>query len=191
MTSCCCPGKGEDGSGSCCPVSGSHGAAVDVLTVKALLTESALRRLLPGEYRFCPDASCEVVYFSADGDRFTTADVRVPVWKKLPFGDRPICYCFGESEASIRSEFESFGTSTAIERVRDGIGAEHCACQVRNPRGACCLGDVIAAVKRVEASVFAREAQAETLDKGQARSRGSSRDRNGRTAPLGSAARLG
>jgi hypothetical protein len=93
------------------------------------------------------------VYFSEDGDRFTTADVRVPVWQKLPFGDRPICYCFGESEASIRSEVESTGASTAVELIRHHIDAERCACEVRNPRGACCLGDVIAAVKRAEASV--------------------------------------
>ena len=39
-----------------------------------------------------------------------------------------------------------------IERVREHIAAERCACDVRNPRGACCLGDVIAAVKRIEAS---------------------------------------
>jgi CopZ-like zinc binding protein len=154
MTSCCCPGPvDETTSSASCPVSGSPGTNVDLLTVKALLTEHALRRLVPGVYRFCPDASCEVVYFNAQGDRFTTADVRVPVWQKLPFGDRPICYCFGESEASIRSEIELTGTSTAIERIRDHIDAERCACEVRNPRGACCLGDVTAAVKRVETSI--------------------------------------
>ena len=153
MSSCCCPGMIDEASTSRCPVSGSPGAAVDRLTVKALVTESAMQHLRPGEYRFCPDASCEVVYFSVDGDRFTTADVRVPVWQKLPFGDRTICYCFGESEASIRSELECAGTSTAIERVRDHISAERCACEVRNPRGTCCLGDLITAVKRVEASV--------------------------------------
>jgi hypothetical protein len=134
-------------------VSGSPSAAVDLLTVKALLTENALRRLYPGEYRFCPDAGCAVVYFTADGRQFTTADVRVPVWQKLPFGERPVCYCFGESEASIRSEVESAGESKAVERVREHIAAGRCACEVRNPRGACCLGDVIAAVKRMEASV--------------------------------------
>jgi hypothetical protein len=121
--------------------------------VKALLTESALRRLSAREYRFCPDAGCDVVYFSADDEPLTTADVRVPVWQKLPFGDRPICYCFGESEASIRSEFAACAASKAVERVREHIAAERCACEVRNPRGACCLGDVIAAVKRVEDSV--------------------------------------
>src|SRR6266446_205488 len=153
MSSCCCPPKSDEASASRCPASGSQGAAVDVLTVKALLTESALRRFLPGEYRFCSDADCDVVYFSADGQRFTATDIRVPVWQKLPFGARPICYCFAESEASIRSEFESAGVSKAVERVREHIDAGRCACEVRNPRGACCLGDVIAAVKRVEASL--------------------------------------
>src|SRR5712691_1826736 len=146
MSSCCCPVRTDEPSASRCPVSGSQGTVVDLLTVKALLTESALRRLLPGDYRFCPDTGCDVVYFSADGGRFATADVRVPVWQKLPFGNRPICYCFGETEVSIRSEIESIGASQAVERVREHIAAERCACDVRNPRGACCLADLINAV---------------------------------------------
>ena len=131
-----------------------------VVTVKALLTETALRRLSCGEYRFCADAGCDVVYFGANGQPFTTADVRAPVWQKLAFGDRPICYCFGESEGSIREEREAGGASTAVDRVRAHIGAGRCACEVRNPRGACCLGDLIAAVRRVEESVgTARDAR--------------------------------
>ena len=153
MSRCCCPGKSDEASARWCPASVSPGVAVDILTVKALLTETAMRRLMPGEYRFCADAGCPAVYVAADGQPFTTADVRVPVWQKLPFGDRVICYCFGESEASIRSEFESAGDSKAVDRVRDHIARERCACEVRNPRGTCCLGDVIAAVTRVEAAV--------------------------------------
>jgi hypothetical protein len=154
MSSCCYnPATTDDAPTGRCPVSGSRGAAVELVTVNALLTESAMRHLRPGQFRFCPDPGCDVVYFTAAGPRLTTADVRVSVWQKLPFGDRLICYCFGESEASIRSELESAGDSNAIERVRNHIAAQRCACEVRNPRGACCLGDVIAAVKRVEASV--------------------------------------
>lgn len=159
MSSCCGTVKaaetGEPGAGRC-PGSDSPGSAVELQTVKALLTETALRRLTSSDYRFCPDAACDVVYFAADGMRFTTADVRVPVWQKLPFGSRPVCYCFGESEASIRSEIESDGRSAAVERVRAHIDAGRCACELRNPRGACCLGDVIAAVKRVESTVAAQ-----------------------------------
>src|SRR5215216_2575798 len=98
MSNRCCPPNDALDATNRCPVSGSQGSAIGVITVKALLAEHALRRFLPGEYRFCPDPACDVVYFSADGQRFITADVRVPVWQKLPFGDRLICYCFGESE---------------------------------------------------------------------------------------------
>jgi hypothetical protein len=153
MSNCCCPPNADSATTHRCPVSGSRGSAVEAITVKALLTETALRRLLPGEYRFCPDADCDVVYFSANGQWFVTAEVRVPVWQKLPFGDGPICYCFGESEASMRSEIASGEGTRVIERIREHIAAERCACDVRNPRGACCLGDVIAAVRRIETSV--------------------------------------
>jgi len=134
-----------------CPSSRSAGVAVDRQTVKALLTEMALRRLEAGAYRFCPDPDCDVVYFDDHGSCFRRADVRVPVWHKEPFGARTICYCFAESEASIRTEIDADRLSSVVERVRAHIDADRCACEVRNPRGACCLGDLIAAVKRVAA----------------------------------------
>jgi hypothetical protein len=124
--------------------------------VKALLTEHALARLEAATYRFCADACCDVVYFSDTGSHFGTADLRVPVWQKLPSGSRPVCYCFGESEASIRAEIERTGRSLAAQRIREHIRAERCACDIRNPRGACCLGDVMAAVKRVESTLARR-----------------------------------
>lgn len=126
-------------------------SAVDVLTVKALLTEAALQQFTPTDYRFCPDAACPVVYFGANGQRFTITDVRVGVWQKQPFGNRTVCYCFGENEAGILREIEQRGASAAVQRVRDHIAAGRCACEVRNPRGACCLGDLTAAVQRVAA----------------------------------------
>jgi hypothetical protein len=121
--------------------------------VKVLLTEHALRRVSTSPHRFCPDPDCEVVYFDATGHHHVKADVRVPVWQKEPFGDRMICYCFGENEASIRAEMERCGRSDAVARVRGHIEAGRCACEVRNPRGVCCLGDVTAAVKRVALSL--------------------------------------
>ena len=153
MSSCCCAERPLDSNGGRCPRSGSVGSTVDRQTIKALLTELALRRLTVSEYRFCPDAGCEIVYFDGDGMKFGTADLRVPVWQKLPFGTRPICYCFGESEASIHAELEANGHSLAVGRIREHIAAGRCACQLRNPRGACCLGDIMAAVERVKEAV--------------------------------------
>ncbi len=150
--SSCCAGKSHESISSRYPQSKSAGVAVDRRTVKALLTEDALARLEPTNYRFCADACCDVVYFSDTGSRFRTSDLRVAVWQKLPRGNRPMCYCFGESEASIRAEIERIGRSLAVQRVREHIRAERCACDIRNPRDACCLGDVMAAVKRLEST---------------------------------------
>jgi hypothetical protein len=51
---------------------------------------------------------------------------------------------------------EETGRTMAIERVREHIAATRCACDIRNPRGACCLGDLIAAVKRVELALLTK-----------------------------------
>jgi hypothetical protein len=72
---------------------------------------------------------------------------------QLPSGDRQVCYCFDETEASIRREIVETGRSTAVQRIREHIAADRCACDVRNPRGVCCLGDVIATVRRIAAAV--------------------------------------
>jgi len=147
----CCDTRAAITSGAVrCPISGTKGKTVDPQTVKALLTERALRRIVASSsHRFCPEPACEVVYFDEAGQAYSTSDIRVPVWQKEPFGDRIICYCFGENEADIRLEIEATGNSEAVERVRAHIEAGRCACEVRNPRGVCCLRDVADTVKRV------------------------------------------
>ncbi len=151
---CCCPPPQPGFQAAWfCPVSGTRGAPVDLQTVKALLTETALARVGSSAHRFCPEPSCEVVYFDADGACYRKGDVRVPVWQKEPFGHRMVCYCFGESEDSIRAEMTTTGQSHAVERVRGHITAGRCACELRNPRGVCCLGDLTAATKRIETAL--------------------------------------
>ena len=121
--------------------------------MKALLLEVALARFEIDAYYFCASPDCDVVYFGLGGGRFQKSDLRVPVWLKEPAGDRTICYCFGENETTIRQELESQGASHAVHRVRDHIAARRCACDIRNPRGTCCLGELTSAVRYIEASV--------------------------------------
>lgn len=136
-----------------CPACGVRGVAVTRQTVAAMLTESAMRRLDARRYRFCPNPVCPTIYFTASTmPSFCRSDVRVPVWQKEPAGVRMICYCFGETEAGIRREIERHGSSGVVERVRGHIAARRCACEIRNPRGVCCLGDVISAVRCAESS---------------------------------------
>jgi hypothetical protein len=137
-------------------VSGATGIPVKLLTVKALLSPTALERLNRVAHRFCPDATCEVVYFDELGNWYGKHEIRVSVWQKEPFGARTICYCFGESEGSICTEVTAEGSSAAANRVRAHIAAGRCACQVRNPKGSCCLGDITAAVSRVISTLNSR-----------------------------------
>jgi hypothetical protein len=136
-----------------CPVCGQPGAAVQLQTVKALLTEIALRRVQLTHYRFCSTQACQIVYFGDAGDRFDTEDIRVPVWQKQISGSRNLCYCFGETEGVIRAELAQSGRTEVVDRIREHIAGQGCACEIRNPRGVCCLGDVIAAVKRIDPEI--------------------------------------
>lgn len=154
MSDCCCA-KSELASQNTavCPVSGTKGMMVELQTVKAVLTTAALRRVTTAAHRFCADPECDIVYFADDGATYSKRDIRVPVWQKEPVGARIVCYCFGENEADIRAEIAIDGKSDAVERVKAHIKASRCACEVRNPCGTCCLGDVGAAVKRISESM--------------------------------------
>lgn len=61
----------------------------------------------------------------------------------------PVCYCFGHTPASIRAEIERSGKSTAFATITADVKAGHCACEVRNPKGDCCLGDVLKTERRL------------------------------------------
>jgi hypothetical protein len=151
----CCPPP-ETKTGRVCPSCGEMGTAVDVTTVRAMLVPEALARMEPANFNFCAAPWCGVVYFSSTGPTFGIADLHVPVWQKSAPGARMVCYCFGENEADIRREIEDTGRTAAIERVRGHIADHRCACTVRNPRGVCCLRDLIATTKDVSLRARAR-----------------------------------
>lgn len=149
---CCCPQVSDNNSARSCPRCRGNGAVVELQTVKALLTESALSRLSIAHHRFCATPVCDVVYFDDEGRTFGASDIRVPVWQKRGSDAQTICYCFGETERSMAMELERTGRVEAVVRVRAHIAARRCACDIRNPRGACCLADLIAAVQRLQSS---------------------------------------
>jgi hypothetical protein len=139
-----------------CPGCHTRGISVEVRTVKAMLTESALGRVECLSHRFCRTPDCPVVYYDETGRSFARHEVRARIWQKEPAGDRAVCYCFAETEATIRDEFVRTGRSDAVQRVKEHIAANRCACDIRNPRGTCCLGDLSAAVTRVSSELLTK-----------------------------------
>ena len=133
-----------------CPVCGTKGKNIDTQTVKAMLAVS-LRGLGSATYRFCRTESCGVVYFGETGDVYSEDNLRERVHQKHPdAADVFVCYCFRHTPGSIQREVLISGASTVVEQVNAGILAGQCACEIRNPQGSCCLGNVTATVKRLQ-----------------------------------------
>jgi hypothetical protein len=147
----CCAARAESRAGPTrCPACGQRGRRVERITLRALLRPEALERRAAAEHRFCPTPSCEVVYFG-QGEVFRRDDVLVPVFQKEPEGRRTVCYCFAVREDEIQREVEDSGRSASAARIRALVRDERCACEVRNPQGSCCLGNVAAMAKAREA----------------------------------------
>lgn len=134
-----------------CPACGKKGKSVGTETVKALLAVT-LHAIRPDHtYRFCAEEVCPVVYFADDGKQtFTEQELRERVYQKHPDDANVfVCYCFRHTPGSIRAELLASSQSTVVETVTQGTKVHQCACEIRNPQGSCCLGNVGAAVKRV------------------------------------------
>lgn len=106
--------------------------------------------VVAGEYRFCADPDCRIVYYTeGEGSCFTTDSLRVRVGLKVKDDPVTLCYCFGFDERRARAEIALSGRCSIPQRITALIKQGMCACPERNPSGACCLGDVNRAVKRL------------------------------------------
>jgi len=148
-----------------CPSCGTKGKRVGLATLRALLKEEFAHEFSGGEqascdaksnggpgcsplagetgWRFCDSQECDVVYFSETSDRtFLKSHLQVAVGVKEKAGDRPLCYCFGHSVASIKEELRTKGRCAALADIRAKMKDPGCRCESENPSGACCLGSV-------------------------------------------------
>lgn len=155
MESCCTVKPATHRSPIDCPECGKPGRLIDRITVRAMLRPDALMRLSALEHRFCPTPGCPVVYFGHE-EVFDRGEIVVPVFQKEPTGERTVCYCFAISERDIRTELIRTGRSSASERIGSLVKGDRCACEVRNPQGSCCLGNVAAVVEAAKAALESR-----------------------------------
>ncbi len=150
MSDCCSvnPKSSTAPAVMACPVNGARSKQVNTLTVKSLLRQLPLG-MPDTQYYFCEAHDCDVVYFALDSQApvFRCADLLVRVGAKATADPIPICYCFGFSKKDIEDEIRSTGKSTVAERITEEVEADRCACEVKNPSGKCCLGDVTRAAR--------------------------------------------
>lgn len=141
--SCCLPAAAAAPSHrAACPSCAVPGKAVPVTTVRAQLRTS-LRFVTNDAYHFCTTADCPVVYFSPDGSQqFTIAQLREPVFQKAPADPTAlVCYCFQYTRGAVQ-EATTAAHAQIVADITAGVQAGQCACDIRNPQGSCCLGNV-------------------------------------------------
>ena len=141
ISDCCVPAA-TGTTITACRACGQGGKAVKLVTLKALLTPAALATLEPGEaYRFCPTASCDVTYFSPSRT-YGQGDVKVPVSQKDLGASVPICSCFGHTRADLDRATRDGHADAIPKSIQEHIQAGRCGCELNNPQGSCCLGNV-------------------------------------------------
>lgn len=144
----CCLPPAKPRTAAACPACGTEGKPVKPITLRALLQPHLRTEVKDEVYRFCANPDCALVYFSTEGPQtFSRADLTVRVGVKERSGLRPLCYCFGHSAESLRGEWTRTGKSTVIDAIRAELKVGACRCEVTNPSGGCCLGDITREVK--------------------------------------------
>lgn len=148
---CCCSSAKmtKETAQNACGVCGGIGRVVARQTVVHHVKSEKLSRVQSKEYKFCSSPNCLVVYYSVSGEVFRVDDVRELVTIKASGDARPLCYCFGFTEGDVRQEIDQKGESSVPKQVSQFIKEKLCICEIRNPAGACCLGEINKTVKRL------------------------------------------
>ena len=129
-----------------CPGCGVAGPSVEAQTVAAMTRA----RVAPAQgFRLCRERDCGVVYYGDRGACFVLADLHVLPGFKTAGPEGLVCYCFLHTRGEIEQELRGSGESTVPARITEEIRAGNCACEVRNPAGRCCLGEVNQAVASI------------------------------------------
>jgi len=135
-----------------CLECGEKGITIEGQTIKSMLAVS-LRELMDADYLFCRTETCPVIYFSSDGAQtFTYSQIRERVYQKEPNSeDVNVCYCFGHTVGEI-SNSSPENQDMIVNDITSGIRTGQCACDLRNPQGSCCLGNVRGIIKLTQST---------------------------------------
>lgn len=132
-----------------CPVTTAPTLPVDLDTVRRHTTSPALPEV---DFGFCEVPSCDVVYVGADGTLIRKEQMSTRVGIKETENPIPVCYCFEFTAAQIAEDVRQHGCSTIRDYIQEQVRAGRCRCEITNPAGRCCLGNVGRVVSQTRAT---------------------------------------
>ena len=117
---------------------GCEGATKRVSATTVMSLASVRRGQDSEGFRFCPAASCDVVYSRRGTNTCVrTTELDVEVFQKSTRPERPVCYCFGYTVRDVQDAGEAV-IDDIESKCREGLDR----CEEKNPQGRCCLGNV-------------------------------------------------
>lgn len=156
MSSCCT--APQPAASSICLLCGKTGKPVDRMTVEALMRPDLRASVAETQYYLLEGPACDVVYFAQDPPHYVYArDLTVRVGSKVTEDPVPVCYCFEKTERMVIDDFLAHGRSTIFAEITAHVAANECACEVKNPAGRCCLGNVSKAIQKARRLVLTGE----------------------------------
>ncbi|MDA8235132.1 MAG: (2Fe-2S)-binding protein [Clostridia bacterium] len=118
-----------------CPVCHEPGQKVKDVTLRSLLKEDKLNKLLKTDYFLCLSQECPTSYYTKDGTHFTKEDLTVPIWYKEE-SPVPICYCKGVTDEVILEHVVNKKCCTNLAEIKAHTGANTGKeCLTKNPTG--------------------------------------------------------
>ena len=100
-------------------------------------------------YWLCREPECDAVYFGEDATVLDSAAMNVAPGFKSKSPEALVCYCFQHRRRDIEAELRAEGRTSIPDLITAEVKAGNCACEVRNPSGRCCLGDVQKAIREI------------------------------------------
>jgi len=147
----CCASKEQNTENidiESCPSCNTKGNKLKIITLKSMLKPSVLDSLNPSlTHYFCSTIDCDVVYFDTEKKMYLKSEVKVSVHQKDDSHTVPVCYCFGWTKEKIKKHEEQELSPKPLEYIRENVKADRCGCEVNNPQGSCCMGNVTKYIK--------------------------------------------
>ncbi|PHR71083.1 MAG: hypothetical protein COA66_10200 [Arcobacter sp.] len=133
-----------------CPSCNQKAKTVPVSAVSHFVNDDVKKHIssLDG-FHFCNTPTCDVIYFKK-GQILKQSDVKFSIGIKENSKPATVCFCFNWSKERIEDQIRDSGTTTALEEIKEKVKNKACNCEVQNPKGKCCMGDVKKAIEDIK-----------------------------------------
>ncbi len=125
-----------------CPQCGQKGLKVKGVTLQSMLSLDQVSGDSFAGYRFCKTENCDIAYFGPEKRSFTKEQVKVPIFQKDPSDEVEVCYCFALSRGEVKKSVARGEGMKLYHEIKRRKDTEGCDCEVMNPQGNCCFGNV-------------------------------------------------